>query len=232
MPKSAVDTLMEISMGFTLCRCLHVIAELGIADALGDIPLDVKALAAKTDTHPDALNRALRVLAAHGIFTAESGVYAHSPASRLLRSEHPQSVRSFVRMQGIRALWHVWEDFDHSIRIGRSASEKSLPNGFWGYLAEHPEHSRLFNDAMTAQTHAHVAGILNAYDFSEFRTIADIGGGNGHLLRSVLDANPNAKGVLFDLPHVIEQAKAVPSDRITFHRGAFSKIGCRFVTPT
>ena len=132
----------------------------GIADALGDAPLSAKALAEETSTHPDALNRALRVLAAHGVFTAESGVYAHNPASRLLRSDHPQSMRSFVRMQGIRALWHVWEDFDHSIRTGRSAAEKSLPEGFWGYFAEHPEHSRLFNDAMTAQTHAHVAGIL------------------------------------------------------------------------
>ncbi|HJU18740.1 MAG TPA: methyltransferase [Stellaceae bacterium] len=221
MSKSAVDTLMEISMGFTLCRCLHVIAELGIADALGGTPLSAKALAAETGTHPDALNRALRVLAAHGIFTAEGGVYAHSPASRLLRSDHPQSVRSFVRMQGIRALWHVWEDFDHSIRTGRSAAEKSMPNGFWGYFAGSPEHNRLFNDAMTALTHAHVAGILNTYDFSSFKTIADIGGGNGHLLRSVLGVSPNAKGVLFDLPHVIEQAKAIPSERITFQPGSF-----------
>jgi hypothetical protein len=221
MAKSAADTLMEISMGFTLCRCLHVIAELGIADALGDMPLSAKALAAATGTHPDALNRALRVMAAHGIFTAEGGVYAHSPASRLLRSDDPQSMRSFVRMQGIRALWHVWEDFDYSIQTGRSAAEKSMPKGFWGYFAEHPEHSRLFNDAMTAQTHAHVAGILSACDFSGFKTIADIGGGNGHLLRSVLDANPNARGVLFDLPHVIDQAKAVPSERITFHPGSF-----------
>jgi len=212
---------MEISTGFTLCRCLHAIAELGIADALGDTPLTANALAAETDTHPDALNRALRVLAAHGVFTAEGGVYAHSPASRLLCSDHPQSLRSFVRMQGIPALWHVWEDFDHSLRTGRSAAEKSMPSGFWGYFAENPEHSRLFNDSMTAMTHAHVAGILNAYDFSGFRTIADIGGGNGHLLRAVLDANPNARGVLFDLPHVIEQAKAVSSERISFHPGSF-----------
>ena len=59
---------------------------------------------------------------------------------------------------------------------------------------------------MTAQTHAHVAGILNAYDFSEFKTIADIGGGIGPLLRLVLETNPNAKSVLLDLPHVVEQA--------------------------
>jgi hypothetical protein len=221
MSKSAVDRLMEISMAFTLSRCLHVVAELGIADALGDTPLSAEVLAAKTGTHPDALNRALRVSAAHGVFTADGGLYAHSPASRLLRSDHPHSLRSFVRMQGIRALWHVWEDFDYSIRTGRSAAEKSMPNGFWGYFAENPEHGRLFNDAMTAQTHAHVAAILNAYDFSGFETIADVGGGNGHLLRSVLDANPKAKGVLFDLPHVIEQAKAILSDRITYHPGNF-----------
>lgn len=74
---------------------------------------------------------------------------------------------------------------------------------------------------MTAQTHAHVAAILNSYHFSGFKTIGDIGGGNGHLLRSVLDATPHAKGVLFDLPHVIEQAKAAPSERIAFHSGNF-----------
>jgi hypothetical protein len=221
MPKSPVDTLMEISMGFTLCRSLHVIAELGVADALGETPLSADALAAATGTHPDALNRALRVLSAHGVFAAQNSLYAHTPASHLLRSDHPQSMRSFVRMQGIPALWHIWEDFDHALRTGRSAAEKSMPNGFWGYLTENPEHSRLFNEAMTGLTHAQVAGILSAYDFSGFKTIADIGGGNGYLLRAVLATNPNAQGVLFDLPHVVEQAKTVPSERLTFQAGSF-----------
>jgi len=221
MPKSPIDTLMEISMGFTMCRSLHVIAELGVADALGDTPLSAAALASATGTNSDALNRALRVLSAHGVFASQDGVYVHTPASRLLRSDHPQSMRSFVRMQGIRALWHVWEDFDHALQTGRSAAEKSMPNGFWGYFAENPEHNRLFNDAMTGLTHAQVAGIMSAYDFSGFKTIADIGGGNGHLLRAVLAANPSAQGVLFDLPHVVEQAKAVPSERMTFQAGSF-----------
>jgi O-methyltransferase domain/Dimerisation domain len=221
MSKSPVDTLMEISMGFTMCRSLHVVAELGIADALGDSPLSAAALAAATGTHPDALNRALRVLSAYGVFAAQSGLYEHTPASRLLRSDHAQSMRSFVRMQGIPALWHVWEDFDYALRTGRSAAEKSMPNGFWGYFAQNPEHDHIFNDAMTNLTHAQVAGILSAYDFSGFTRIADIGGGNGNLLRAVLSANPNAEGVLFDLPHVIEQAKSIPSERMTFHPGSF-----------
>jgi hypothetical protein len=221
MTKSPFDTLMEVSTGFTLPRTLHVIAELGIADALEETPRSAEVLAAVTGTNAEALNRALRVLSAHGIFAGQDGVYAHTPASLLLRSDHPQSMRSFVRMQGIPALWHIWEHFDHALRTGRSAAEKSLPDGFWGYFADHPEHSRLFNDAMTGKTHGQTAGILGAYDFSDFNTIADIGGGNGHLLLSILTVTPNLKGVLFDLPHVIQQGSVTASDRLKLHPGNF-----------
>ena len=215
-------TLMELSMCFTLPRTLHVVADLGIADALEDTPQAVEDLAMATATHAGALNRALRLLSAHGVFQQRDGGYMHTPASRLLRSDHPQSMRSFVRMQGIPALWHIWEYLDHSLRTGRSAAEKTLPNGgLWGYFAEHPDHSRLFNDAMTGKTHGQTAGVLAAYDFSDFHTIADIGGGNGHLLQAVLEATPNAEGVLFDLPHVIEQASAIASSRLRLQSGSF-----------
>jgi hypothetical protein len=125
------------------------------------------------------------------------------------------------RMQGIPALWHIWEHFAHALRTGRSAAEKSLPDGFWGYFANHPGHSRLFYDAMTAKTHGQSIGLLAAYDFSAFNTIADIGGGNGHMLRSILTATPTLHGVLFDLPHVIEQASVTASSRLQFHSGNF-----------
>jgi len=221
MTKSPFDTLMEVSTGFVLPRTLHVIAELGIADALEETPRSAEALAAATGTNAEALNRALRVLSAHGIFAGQGGVYAHTPSSLLLRSDHPQSMRSFVRMQGIPTLWHIWEHFAHALRTGRSAAEKSLPDGFWGYFANHPEHSRLFNDAMTAKTHGQSMGLLAAYDFSAFNTIADIGGGNGHSLLSILTANPTLQGVLFDLPHVIQQASVAASSRLKFHPGNF-----------
>ena len=218
-----VSTLMNLSMGFTLPRTLQVVAELGIADALEETPRSVEELAQATGTHAEALNRALRLLSSHGVFQQyDRASYRHTPASRLLRSDHPQSMRSFVRMHGIPALWHIWEHLDHSLRTGRPAAEKTLPNGgLWGYLGEHPEHNRLFNDAMTSKTHGQISGILDAYDFSGFGTIADIGGGNGHLLNAVLEAAPQAEGVLFDLPHVIEQATAIESNRFKLQAGSF-----------
>jgi hypothetical protein len=76
---------------------------------------------------------------------------------------------------------------------------------------------------MTAKAHGHIAGILAAYDFGQFKTIADIGGGAGHLLKAVLDAAPQAQGVLFDLPHVVEKAVPLASPRLTLRGGDFFK---------
>ena len=74
---------------------------------------------------------------------------------------------------------------------------------------------------MAAKAHEQVAGVLAAYDFPSFALVGDIGGGHGHLLRAVLEAKPRARGVLFDLPHVIEQAADVASDRLRLQAGDF-----------
>ena len=61
---------------------------------------------------------------------------------------------------------------------------------------------------------------LGAYDFSRFNTVADIGGGRGHLLAAVLDAAPSAQGLLFDLPEVINSI-TIKHDRLTPLAGDF-----------
>jgi hypothetical protein len=90
-------------------------------------------------------------------------------------------------------------------------------------MAENPEANGIFNATMAAKAHGQVAGILAAYDFSGFSLIGDIGGGRGHLLRAVLGSAPTVKGVLFDLPHVIEEAAGIASERLTLQSGDFFK---------
>lgn len=58
-----------------------------------------------------------------------------------------------------------------SERATRQQSNQCLTAFGLGYFASRPEHNRPFNDAMTAQTHVHVAGILDAYDFSAFQPL-------------------------------------------------------------
>src|SRR5687768_10602433 len=98
-------TILQLAAGAVLPRCVHAIANLGVADALGDTPQTAEQLANATGAHPEALARAMRLLAANGLFEHHDGLFAHSPASRLLRADHPQSLRPLARMFGLPHFW-------------------------------------------------------------------------------------------------------------------------------
>jgi len=210
-------------MSHGLPRALHAVADLGIADALGESPRTAEALATDTGTDAGALARTLRVLSTEGIFEPRDGAWGHTPASRLLRSDHPQSMRSFVRMIGLSVYWRGFEYFADALKTGASVQEQVVAGGFWKYLSQNPEASRLFDEAMMGKAAGQVAGVLGNYDFSTFSTIADIGGGRGHLLAAALQAAPNARGVLFDQPHVTASAQAagMESERLRMQPGDF-----------
>jgi hypothetical protein len=146
---------------------LHLVAELGIADLIGDQPQSTEALAKASGTQPNALYRVLRLLASVGIFEWEHGAWHHTDASRLLRSDHPGSLRDYVRMLGLPVFWNAFGDLDHSLRTGKSAFAKHYPEGVVEYLAKHPEESHIFDAAMASKSHRDIAAILPAYDFSQ-----------------------------------------------------------------
>lgn len=221
MQPDPVATIMQITNAHAAARCLQAVANLGVADALGETPKSAEALAEAAGVDGDALNRVLRLLSSFGIFSESGGKYAHTESSRLLRSDHPHSMRSFSRMIGLDLNWQAYGDLEHTIRTGKPASEKIVPGGLWKYYESHPDKARIFNEAMEGKSQAQIDPVLNAYDFSPVRTIADIGGGKGHLLRAILAAHPGIEGVLFDLPHVVAEAPAAP--RLRTHGGDFFK---------
>lgn len=219
--QSPAATLHQIARAYPLPRCLHVVAAMGVADALDDAPMTSAELAAAVDADADALARVLRLLAAHGVFEVEGDRFRHSPASRYLRSDHPESLRAFVQMFGSSLNWAAYGELEYSVRTGRPAAEKVSPGGVWAHLLQHPEEALVFNAAMTARAHERVAAILAAYDFSDLGVIGDIGGGRGHLIRAVLDSAPAARGILFDQPHAIEELAGSVPDRLSLQSGDF-----------
>ena len=111
-----VEALLQLSAGHYVSRALHAVAELGVADALGDAPQPTAALADRTAAHAGALDRVLRLLAQHGVFEYHAGVIGHTPSSRMLRQDHPQSMRSLVRMFGLPGLWTTVGELPSAIR--------------------------------------------------------------------------------------------------------------------
>lgn len=220
-PTSAHIQIMQLTSAWWTSRCLHVVAELGIADLIGDQPQSTEALAKASGTQPKALHRVLRLLASVGIFEQQQEAWRHTDASRFLRSDHRGSLRDYVRMLGLPVFWSAFGDLDYALRTGESALSKSHPEGPFRYLANHTEESRIFDAAMTSKSHRDIAAILPAYEFSKFATIADVGGGRGHLLRAILKASHESQGILFDQPHVVSGVKPENGEKLTTVSGSF-----------
>lgn len=217
--------IQELSAAYFASRCLHVVAELGVADALGDEPMRIESLAAATNSNPDALSRIVRLLETHGIFTIEDGLVSQTPASSLLRSDHPTSMRDFSRMFGLTLNWRSVELLLDTVRTGEAAAPRAFDGGVWARLESNPDEARIFDAAMTAKAMGQIGAIMGSFDFGKFNHIVDVGGGQGHLIRAILQAYPALRGTLFDLPHVIEAAKGLGDEggRLTFHSGDFFK---------
>jgi hypothetical protein len=212
--------LWNLIISHALARSIHVIAEAGVADALADEPRTAAELAGSAGLDAGALGRILRLLASEGVFATEGDAFVHTEASRLLRSDHEQSLRSLARMMGSPAVWQSFTDLGHAAAHGR-------PKTGWAALvahfSTHPEEAALFNQAMVDKASAVVPAVVEAFDFSRFGTIVDVGGGRGHLLSRILDQVPQAHGILFDLPHVVADASELASPRLQLVAGDFFK---------
>jgi hypothetical protein len=209
-------------------QAVYVAAKLGIADRLANGPKSVDDLAREVQANPAALYRLLRTLASTGTFTeAKPRVFANTPISDMLRSDVPGSQRAFALMVG-EVMYGALNEFLYSVQTGRPAFDKVLGMPIFEYLAKHPEKGQMFDQAMTSIHGPETQPMIDAYDFSAFRKIVDIGGGNASVLLKVLSANPKVHGVVFDLPGVIERTRCVieqagMADRCHAEEGDFFK---------
>jgi nucleotide-binding universal stress UspA family protein len=218
---AAAQTILNLSVAYWTSRCLHVVAEAGIADKLDDEPQSAEALASRSGLNAGALLRVLRALSSRGVFDYDGERFSHNAASRALRSDTPGSMRPLARMMGLKVHWDAYRELGVALQGGTPAIKAVTPDGLFPYLQAHPEEARIFHDAMVAKSAALVEPVARAYDYRSFKTIADIGGGLGPLLYGVLERAPTTRGVLFDLPEVIEQARLHPHPRVSYTGGSF-----------
>ena len=215
--------VFNLSLSHFSARCLHMIAEANVADHVTDAPQPAATIAAATGVNADALHRMLRLLAMNGIFRFSDGGWSHTPASVLLRKDHPKSMRAFAAMVGDGVNWDSLGAMSHTLATGEPAVRQVHPGGIWGYYAEHQDLARQFDAAMTAKSHGDIALLLATLDMAGVSEVADIAGGRGHFLAKILDAYPQVRGTLFDQPDVI--ANAIDHPRMTKMVGSFFEGG-------
>lgn len=199
--------LMQMASGYMITAAVYNAAKLDVAGQLVQGPRPVSDLARVTGANEDALYRILRALSAVGIFAEpQPRTFALNPPAEALRQDAPNSMRDMLLWVCDPFHFRVWGDMEYSLRTGKPAIEHVTGKPCFEYFDSDPDEARVFNNAMTGFSANIVPTVLDAYDFSGIGTLVDIAGGHGAVLCEILNAYPKMKGVLFDLPSVIDGA--------------------------
>jgi O-methyltransferase len=220
-------SVLDLLSSAWIFQGVYAVTKLGIVDALRDGPQTSDAVAERVGADPDAVYRVMRMVASRGVFTQEPGRrFALAPMGRALLADTPDSMRGYVLFVGDPLHWEHWGQLSESVRTGRCAIEEVRGKPTFEWLEDEPELAAVFNDGMTSISKMETPTVVAAYDFSQFGTIVDVGGGHGLLLSAILREASNSRGVLFDAESVVQGAPAVlepagVSDRCTAVSGSF-----------
>ena len=200
--------LFEMLFGAWTAKILAEVVRLDVPDALAHGPLTADELVSTSGirAHPVALHRALRACAALGIVTEDSvGRFGPTRLSALLTRDTPGTLKRFVEYSG-GTLWKVWSGLPDGLATGASQARSQLGMDFFDYLQANPEALEEFGETLKAHSAVANRGVIERYDFGGIRTLVDVGAGYGPLTIAVLERYPEIRGVVFDLPEVIESA--------------------------
>ena len=218
--------LNQLLFGKQMTYCLSGVARLGVADHMNATPMAVEEIADKTGAHAPSLYRVMRMLASMGVFKEEQGKrFALTPAGELLKSDTPGTMRYFAMMFGDEWTTRAYEHFTDCLRTGQDGVSRAYGQHVFDLLAERPEQSDTFQAAMTSSSTMTGTAVTGAYDFSGIKRLADVGGGHGALLASILRRYPQMQGVLFDRAEIVA---GVPKDQFAGCEGRISIEGGSF----
>jgi hypothetical protein len=219
--------LIQMGTAYWVSRLVHAAAELGLADHLAAGPQTADVLAGLTQTHAPSLYRIMRTLASLGLVTEDAQHrFSLTPLGDALKTGAPGSARATILTLASDYVSQAWDHLSYSVQTGKPGFDKAHGKPIFDWLAAHPAEASLFGETMIGFHGAEPAAVVAAYDFAGTATIVDVGGGTGNLITTILAANPQPRGVLYDLPHVILEAKKLIqsrglTNRVTVQGGSF-----------
>ena len=217
--------IVEMVMAQFVSRLVHLAATLKLPDYLADGPRTAEQLAPLTGTHAPSLYRVMRTLSSLGLFTEdEVHRFALRPLGEVLKSGTPSHATALI--MGGDLIARSLDNLLYSVQTGKTGFQNSFGKPLFDWLAGHPAEASLFHQTMVGIHGMEPPAIAAAYDFSVFKTIADVGGSTGNLLTTILGRHPAPRGILFDLPHVVRDApdfiaQRGLTDRIQIEAGSF-----------
>lgn len=214
------NIVLEMLSSYENAAMAYVAAKLNIADHLSEGPRSSEELAPLMGVNAHALRRVMRGLVNRKVLFEETpGIFGLTSEGECLKSDSKDDTHGIALHVG-ELLYNTWGSLLYSVKTGKPAFEQIHGMKWFEYLKKNPECAQIFNRGMTNDTLQIAPAFLEAYDFSEINTLADIGGGQGILLSKVLKQHPHMKGILFDSEDVIRES-TIAEDRCTKVGGSF-----------
>lgn len=192
-------------------RALFAATSLGIFDLIASGKSSTAEIATCLNADTGMTHRLLRALAAFGVLRDEGGGrFQLTEVGQSICKGTPNSVRDIVLMFGGDQFSLPFSKLSQCILTGKNGYELLTGDevAFAAY-ERNPETAAIFDGAMTAVSARTGPALAKAYDFSKSRHVVDIGGGQGQVLCSLLKHYLQLRGTLFDLPRVMEGARAL-----------------------
>lgn len=191
--------VLDMLLGYIKSQLIYVAAKLAIPDLLQDGPLRFQEIAEQVKAEPPALYRLLNGLVNIGILCETSdGKFQLSEAGYYLIRGKADGLSEIAILQGEEA-FQAWGNLLYSVQTGQPAFKRVFGSEFFEYLTQNPQTQQRFDVFMSNTSLLAARAFRQAYDFSKFRCVVDVGGGNGRLLATILQANPQLSGLLFDI---------------------------------
>lgn len=188
--------------GFATSKVLHALIKLNVIECLGDNEKSLQEIATSCALNEDILRRVLRYAISFEFIKLNNNKYSLRETGRYLLKGVPGSIALPVMLMGEDPWQKSWSNLAHCLQTGEPAFDTTMGSPFFDYLENHAGYGQLFNQWMTVLSQAMATPIAEAYDFLNYKTVCDVGGGQGYLLKVILELNPHLKGVLFDLDSV------------------------------
>jgi Dimerisation domain/O-methyltransferase domain len=194
MPDVTPDLIFQVANGFMAAKHLFVANEVGLFEALADVPATLDDLAHRTGIP----RRTLRILAdamvALGLLQRQGDRYQTPPvAATFLSGRPPTELRPALRYWN-RLNYPRWAELEAVVRTEQAV---------FGEFAFTPEGQQLYPAGVEALTAGTARALATTDDFSRLRRLLDLGGGTGSFLQAIRRQHPHVESTLFDIPHAM-----------------------------
>lgn len=216
---SDYEKAVDMMLGRWKSQILYTGVKLGIFESLDRTPKHSSEIARDLNLDASLTYRLLRALASLGFLNeTEERRFSITPMGEFVRKDHPQTLRGALLLEEGPEHYAIWRHLADMVRDGKQDGfMREFGQRIFDYISQNSAYRDVFNYAMSSYSATHTKMVLEAlkdYDFSNIKSLCDIGGGHGHLICNILREHPQLQGAVLELESTINNKELLWAEKM------------------